>query len=135
MPNLISKNAKNILSYFVLGVMIMVFIAPLLAQAAGTTNPPIVIVNPFKCEEGVSCTISGLIKTIVNDILIPIGGVVAALMIMWAGFLYVTARGNPSKIETAHKALTWAVIGAAILLGAWVISQAISATIDQLKKP
>ena len=54
-------------------------------------------------------------------------------MIMYAGFLYVTARGNSSKIEKAHNALLWAVIGAAILLGAWVISQAISSTIDQLR--
>jgi hypothetical protein len=69
----------------------------------------------------------------VNNILIPIGGVVAVLMIMYAGFLYVTAGGNEAKIKTAHQALTWAVIGAAILLGAWVISQAIQGTINQLK--
>lgn len=96
---------------------------------AGGTSVNIVIANPFKQD-----TIKGLIETIVNDILIPIGGVVAVLMIMWAGFLYVTARGDPGQIKKARDALLWAVIGAAILLGAWVISQAIGTTIDQLKK-
>jgi hypothetical protein len=133
---------KNILSYLVSLTIIMVFVTPLflLAQSSGTTgnttssgttgNPtgPIVIVNPFKAN-----TIQDLIKSIVNDILMPIGGVVAVLMIMYAGFLFVTAGGEPGKITKAKDALLWGVIGAAILLGAWVISQAISTTIDRLK--
>lgn len=127
----------------------MVFVVPLFSFAqggggvtpkpggGGTTPTPapapvsqkIIIENPFKEN-----TIEGLINTIVNDILLPIGGVVAVLMIMWAGFLYVTAKGDPGQIKKAHDALLWAVIGAAILLGAWVISQAITTTISQLKK-
>lgn len=90
----------------------------------------IVIKNPFKGGN----SIEGFIRLIVNDILMPIGGVVAVLMIMYAGFQYVTAGGDPGKIKTAHQALLWAVIGAVILLGAWVISQSISGTIDALKK-
>ncbi|OHB15397.1 MAG: hypothetical protein A2431_03900 [Candidatus Zambryskibacteria bacterium RIFOXYC1_FULL_39_10] len=143
------KNKKNILSLFILGIIMMVFVVPLFSFAqggggvtpkpggGGTTPTPapapvsqkIIIENPFKEN-----TIEGLINTIVNDILLPIGGVVAVLMIMWAGFLYVTAKGDPGQIKKAHDALLWAVIGAAILLGAWVISQAITTTISQLKK-
>lgn len=139
-----SKNSKNILSYIISCIMIMIFVVPFLIQAQDTggtgvppdatgsgqpPSPPIKIVNPFKEN-----TVEGFIRTIVNDILIPIGAVVAVIMIMYAGFLYVTARGNPGQIEKAHKALLWAVIGAAILLGAWVISQAIQGTINELKK-
>ncbi len=138
MYNLMSKNAKNILSYSVSAVMILIFVVPFLVQAqnGGNTtssggNPPtgpITIVNPFKTNN-----IQDLISSIVNDILIPIGGVIAVMMIIYAGFLFVTARGNDTKITEAKKALLWAVIGTAILLGAWVISQAIGTTIDQLK--
>lgn len=90
---------------------------------------PIKIDNPFKKD-----TIKGLIETIVNDILLPVGSVVAAVMVIYAGFLYVTAAGDPGQIKKAHDALLWAVIGAAILLGAWAISNAISGTIDTLRK-
>ncbi len=125
--------------------MIMIFVIPLFVSAqastgntgdrtstgnTGNTATNIVIANPFKQD-----TIKGLIETIVNEILMPIGGVVAVMMIMYAGFLYVTARGDPGQIKKAHDALLWAVIGAAILLGAWVISKAIGVTIDQLKGP
>ena len=86
------------------------------------------IKNPFK-----SNTIKGLLEAIVNEILIPIGSVVAAIMVIYAGFLFVTARGNATQIEKAKMALLYAVIGAAILLGAWVITNAISATVNKLR--
>jgi hypothetical protein len=54
-------------------------------------------------------------------------------MIMYAGFKYVTARGDSTKIKEATTALTYAAIGAAVLLGAWVISQAIQGTINQFR--
>ncbi|MBN2094022.1 MAG: hypothetical protein JW740_01475 [Candidatus Zambryskibacteria bacterium] len=134
------KNKTLVIQILFSIVIISVFISPVLIQAQSTLNPNpgtsnpssnngvITIKNPFKEN-----SIEGLIKVIVNDILMPIGGVIAVVMIIFAGFLYVTARGNENQIKKAHQALTWAVIGAAILLGAWVISEAIQATINSLK--
>lgn len=117
------------------GIIIMFFVFPYLVQAGDTGGPGqpsgvVTIVNPFKKD-----TIRGLIETIVNEILLPIGSVVAAVMIIYAGFLYVTAGGDPGQVKKAHEALLYAVIGAAILLGAWVISEAIDNTIKTLKNP
>lgn len=52
--------------------------------------------------------------------------------IIFAGFQYVMARGNPAKIETANRALLFAVIGGVIILGAWAILEVISGTVDAL---
>ena len=54
-------------------------------------------------------------------------------MIIWSGFLFVTARGSDEKLSTAKKAFAYAVIGAAIVLGAFVIEQALQGTVDQLR--
>jgi hypothetical protein len=139
------KNKKNIFNLLVLVILVTVFVTPFFVSAqggggegadagsgegAGSVSMNIKIDNPFKQN-----TIKGLIEVIVNDILIPIGGVIAVLMIIYAGFLFVTARGSDAQITKAKQALLWAVIGAAILLGAWVISTAVGTTIDQLKKP
>lgn len=131
--------SKNILNLFILAVVLIIVIGPAttFAQgggnpAGGGGNPPsgtIKIENPFKTN-----TIQGFIRAVVNDILIPIGAVVAVLMVIYAGFKYVTAGGDSKKIGEAHDALLWAVIGAAILLGAWVISEAIQGTINALKR-
>lgn len=74
----------------------------------------------------------GLIRDIVNKILIPVGGVVAVMYIMYSGFLMVTAQGDAKQIETAKKGFFWAVVGTVILLGAWVISEGIQNTLNEI---
>lgn len=89
---------------------------------------------PLKfCENKADCTLPKLITVLIDSIVIPIGSVIAVLMIMYAGFLYVTARGDPTRIKEAHDALLYAIIGAAILLGAKLLAAAIEGTITQLK--
>jgi uncharacterized membrane protein len=36
--------------------------------------------------------------------------------IIYAGFLYTTARGNPEQIKKASSALLWAVVGGTIII-------------------
>ena len=73
-----------------------------------------------------------LIKTILDGA-ITIGVPIVALAIIFSGFLFVFARGNDEKLTTAKTALTYSVVGAAILLGSWAIAQMISTTVDTLK--
>jgi hypothetical protein len=111
------------------------------AQPTGGGNPPtgggnpnpisINFPNPFSGGD----SLFGLLRTIVNNIILPIGGVVAVLAFIYAGFLYVTAQGNESKLATAHKALLYTSIGTAVLLGSWVLANAICSTINQLGGP
>jgi len=53
--------------------------------------------------------------------------------IIYAGFLYVTAQGNPEKIQKAHAALLYALIGGMLILGANVLLYVITNTITQIK--
>jgi hypothetical protein len=77
-------------------------------------------------------TIYQLIERIFNEIILPIGGVIAVMAFVYTGFLYVTAQGNTTKIATAHRALLYTSVGTAILLGAWVIATMIRTTIESL---
>lgn len=86
--------------------------------------------NPFRTGAN---DIPQLFKTIINNIIIPIGAVLAILAFIYAGFLYVTAAGDETKIGKAHKALLYAAVGTAVLLGAGVIAKVIQATINQLQ--
>ncbi len=67
------------------------------------------------------------------EVLITIGIPVVAFFIIYAGFLFVTARGDEKQLTTAKTTLLWTVVGAAVLLGSWVLAQAIGATINELK--
>ncbi len=78
----------------------------------------------------------GNIETIVKNILdyvLYIGGMVAIFSFIYAGFLYVTAQGNESKLKNAHAFITGTVIGVAILVCAEIIGQIIKTTIQNLR--
>lgn len=102
-------------------------------QGGGQGNPPavpisLVFENPFK----VGNNLYDVVKAIVEHVIMPIGGVLCVLAFIWAGFQYVTAGGDQTKIKKAHQTLLYTVIGTAILLGAWVISEVVQVTIDQV---
>ncbi len=44
----------------------------------------------------------------------PIFIAFAVLMFIFAGFLFLTAQGDPTKISSAKKALIWGIIGVAV---------------------
>ena len=67
------------------------------------------------------------------DAVVTVGLPIAALMIVYSGFLFVKARGNPSELEVAKRAFFYALVGIAIILGAKVLSEVIKGTIDVLR--
>lgn len=71
----------------------------------------------------------GFLESIL-DVIMIFAVPIIVFFIIYAGFLYVTASGNPAKISTAHMALLFAVIGGVIILGARVILAVISGTIQ-----
>lgn len=82
--------------------------------------------NPLDAE-----SIQELIEQILEWVY-KIGLPIVVVMFVYAGFLYVIARGNETEIKKAHTAIKYTVIGAAIVLGAFVIATAIRGTIESL---
>lgn len=64
--------------------------------------------------------------------IIRIGAIAVVLMLVYVGYLFVIARGEPGKIIEARSALLWTVIGALILLGSQAIAYGIQATVQAL---
>ena len=90
------------------------------------------------CKPGTICNpiTSNSIPEFIHTFLVKaleLGIPVVALAVVYCGFLFVAARGNPEKLTKAKGALLYTLIGAAILLGAWAIATLISNTIASLK--
>ena len=102
-------------------------------QCPPTTGVSVTFPNPFNCGGASPCNLFTLFRSIIDNIVLPIGGVLAVLAFIYSGFLYVTAQGNETKLKTAHKALLYTSIGPAVLLGSWVIAKVIENTINQLR--
>ncbi|MFT5831763.1 MAG: hypothetical protein ACI9SY_000132 [Candidatus Paceibacteria bacterium] len=89
------------------------------AQDSQTFNNPL---------GGVS-SLDGLFLEIVNVLLI-IAVPIIVFFIIFAGFTYVTAQGNPEKIKLASQSLLYAIIGGVIILGSSAIMVIIRNLVD-----
>ena len=113
--------------FFIFLISITVLGVPaILLAAPGPDCLPGQFCNPF--GNGI-VTLPKFIEEITNKVILPVGSVVVVVMIIYSGFLFVTAQGNENKLTDAKKAITHAIIGALILLGSWVIANSIKGTI------
>jgi hypothetical protein len=123
--DLIKKNWRKVI------LLSYLFIIPVISFAEVTGGAPVdtkgMLTNPIPKIT----SIPGLVETILTG-LIKIGIPIVALFIIYSGFLFVFARGNPEKLDTAKTTLLYTLIGSAILLGSWAIAQMISATVTGL---
>ncbi len=73
-----------------------------------------------------------VVVAIIDKIILPVAIPFVALAIIWVGFEFVIARGNPQKLKDAKKALGWTLLGAAVILGAYVIGTVVQSTISEI---
>lgn len=76
-------------------------------------------------------SIPELIREIL-DIIVLIGVPIVAIMIIVSGLRLVLAQGKPEELSKARQGLLWTIVGAAIVLGAYAISEAIGSTVGEL---
>lgn len=84
------------------------------------------ICNPIKAK-----SLSELVMALLQIVKF-VAGIALVFFFIYAGFMYVMARGDEGKIKEATARLKWTAIGGAILLGAEVIARLIIGTIGQL---
>ncbi len=62
-------------------------------------------------------------------IVLSLLGIVFLILIIWAGFMWMTAGGKPDQLEKAKKMLINAVIGLVLILAAYAISNFVVSSI------
>jgi hypothetical protein len=90
--------------------------------------PPQRLQNPLRVN-----TIGELLTAILN-IIIVLALPIVVFFIIYAGFLFVTARGNDDKLTNAKRALLYAVIGGVLVLGAVAIAEIVRNVVAQFTK-
>ncbi len=67
------------------------------------------------------------------EIVVQVGFPIIVLALVYTGFLFVKAQGNDDELKKAKRSFFWTVVGAIVILGALIITTALSGTINQLK--
>ena len=94
--------------------------------AVSTCDPANQICNPIESDDFAE------VMQDIAQIAAKIGLPVVAVFLIYAGFLFVSARGNEEQIGRAKKTFFWALIGAAIVIGAFAIATALVEFAEQL---
>ena len=58
--------------------------------------------------------IEGIFERFTDWVVWPIFNGVVIIMFIYAGFKYLTAKGDPTKVGEANKAMVWAVVGVTV---------------------
>ncbi len=90
-------------------------------------NPKYLITNPLGKTTSLQDVILNVVKVV--QILLMMAAVV---YIIWAGFLFVTAKGDTAKVVKARNSLLWAMVGVALVLGAQVIVTTIKNSVNSV---
>lgn len=89
-------------------VSTLLLILPVISHAAELANP--------LGETNINIIIGNVIRAILG-----FSGVIALLMFVWGGFLWMTSAGNQDRIKKGKDTLIWATIGLVVLFSAYAL--------------
>lgn len=114
------RRSRSILMH----VSVLVFFAmPVFVSAECSSNE---LCNPLSVS-----TISEFVAAALRALVVIALPIVTFFLVL-AGFQYVTAQGNSTKISDAHRNFLYVVVGSALILGAWVLAKLIGGTVTQI---
>jgi hypothetical protein len=90
-------------------------------------DSPTKLKNPLKFD-----SIPDLLAQLL-DLVVMVAVPIAILFLIYAGFLFVSARGSEEKLTKAKSVLLYTVVGIALIVGAALLANVIQGTVDQLQ--
>lgn len=78
---------------------------------------------------GATSYLPAIVSLIVNTILY-LGGALVVIAIIWGGIMYITAAGDAAKAERARNTITYAIIGAIVIMMSFVIIKVVVSAIS-----
>jgi hypothetical protein len=89
---------------------------PSAPSTAPSTTPSATALNNPLGVNSVPQLIGNIIKA-----LFGIVGSIALLMFIWGGFTWMTAQGDPKRVQKGKDTLIWAVLGLAVVFGSYAL--------------
>src|SRR3989344_8922015 len=133
--NKLTKNKFLLIAgMIVLSIIFSVYLQPIELFALDTENNSTKNDTIITLDNPLGNKINNLPSFIymILDLAFQIGAIFSVLAIIYVGFLFVSARGDPEKLKTARTAFLYTVIGIALLLGGRLIASVIGSTIGQV---
>jgi len=105
---------KKIARFATTAGLTLASVSPAFAQNVGIPQPPGVKI------ENIGTLISGAI-----GVALLVAAILVFVMLIWGGFTWISSGGDKAKTEEAKTRITNALIGLAVIAGAWAIMKLI----------
>ena len=89
-------------------------------------NDPLICGTEDGDEES---ALQGRVKDTLNQVYLWVG-IIAVIVVVISGIMYMTSAGNPEKIKSAKNAMTYAIIGLVVTLAAFAITNLVINALD-----
>ncbi len=130
---------KFIKKNFFLAVLLTILISPALIFAGNNQaiaqNSLLENMESVREESGFESadetSVSSIAGTIVN-ITLSFLGIIFVCLIIYAGFIWMTAQGDESKVEKAKNIIIAAVIGIIITISAYIITHFVFSSLNDI---
>lgn len=86
------------------------FVLPLVA------NAQVALTNPLGTTD-IRLIVANIIKGALS-----LSGIIALLMVLYGGFLWLTSTGEANRVDKGKKVLVWATLGIVVIASAYIIT-------------
>jgi uncharacterized Tic20 family protein len=111
--------------YYLFALLVL---APVSAFADSCGSSANGIQNPLSSAY---CNIPSFIEGFLKA-MVMIGLPIVAFFLLYSGYLFVSAQGNTESLNTAKENFKYVIIGAVLILGAWVLATLIGNTVSNI---
>lgn len=105
---------KNFI-FFLTGCWLLILPLFVLAQAPSVGTASVELPNPVGTTD-ISILVGNIIRAILGLL-----GVLALIMFIWGGLLWMTSAGNEKKVTQGRDTLVWAVAGLALVFFSYAL--------------
>lgn len=110
----------------------IIVLSPIIVSTAVAADPPTgKLLNPLANNMGIKELALYLVRDILVGLIAPI---VITLALLWTGFMFIQAQGKDTELATAKRNFLYVLVGAVLLLGAYVILDVVINTVDQITR-
>ena len=106
--------SKKILSLPIVALVAVIGVSLLLAEPTFAQSTPAGVSNVNNFIKNIIMVFSGF------------AGLIATGFIVAGGFTYIMSSGNPDQLDKAKRTITWAAIGLAIVIAAFILANVVT---------
>jgi len=112
---------KKILTTAIIVALLALVVMPIATNATSKNASKLFDLENAQFGLGNKALKTGIEEII--QVLLGFLGIIAVLVILWGGFIWMTAMGDEGKVEKAKKMIIAGIIGIIIILAAFAIAQ------------